>query len=578
MTTGPIDWGAHDADLVERVLSVMLLQERPRAWRRERSRGDAGVDVADPVDLGYDVFQIKSFTGSLSSRRKTDIERSYKAVLAGGELDRPIVSWRLLLPMDPSKEAEKWFKELTKSAPFHCEWLGKARVDLLATNHPHVVDYYLRDGRARIEQRYRDLLRMRDLIESADAGVRPGEVIGGLRELLEALNRDDPHYRYAFEASHDWPAAEVERARAGLVMAMTECVLDRGCVTIRVFARHRHAVQERPITISFGVQPDSQAHVDLAQALNFGSTAVLPDGSVSNLQVAAPGGLEATAASAGMRVSGYADEDFVPFRLQFAVLDADGHELARTPVAVTERRSGLLGKELSCADAGGAFSLSMRITDPSAGHIDVSMSSWSLDFWGRPAAPTATGVSLLSHLHAPNLLVVSLEHGDRHLMTLHVREEEAPIPRAIASLVSDLATIQARTPTPLLVPTTITAGDARRARQAAHLLSGTLIDGEWEEGHFMVDACQVDAFLDALATGDPCSASVPLELFVGSQRVPLGHYLLRLASAVAVDPAAARTRATTAKSPHDGVRMDLRPRDDKHFEMIWIGDDRAGQG
>ncbi len=52
MTTGPIDWGAHDPDLVERVLAVMLLKERPRAWRRERARGDSGVDVADVVEGG----------------------------------------------------------------------------------------------------------------------------------------------------------------------------------------------------------------------------------------------------------------------------------------------------------------------------------------------------------------------------------------------------------------------------------------------------------------------------------------------------------------------------------------------
>lgn len=29
MTIGPIDSGAHDPDLVEQVLSIMLLQERP---------------------------------------------------------------------------------------------------------------------------------------------------------------------------------------------------------------------------------------------------------------------------------------------------------------------------------------------------------------------------------------------------------------------------------------------------------------------------------------------------------------------------------------------------------------------
>jgi hypothetical protein len=80
---GKVDWGGHDGDRVEEVLSVMLLQERPNAWRRRPSQGDAGVDVAQAVrgegtvaDMrtaepggivgaieGFDVAQIKSFTG-----------------------------------------------------------------------------------------------------------------------------------------------------------------------------------------------------------------------------------------------------------------------------------------------------------------------------------------------------------------------------------------------------------------------------------------------------------------------------------------------------------------------------------
>lgn len=570
MTTGPIDWGAHDPDLVERVLAVMLLQKRPRAWRRERSRGDGGVDVADPQHPGYEVFQIKSFTGSLTGRRKIDIENSYKSALAGGELDGPIVSWRLLLPMDPSKEAEKWFKDLTKAAPFECEWLGKSRVDLLATNNPHVVDYYLRDGRARIEQRYRDLLRTRDLIEAGDTGPRPAEVREGLRLLLEALNRDDPHYLYTFEASHDRPPVGIDRTRPGLVMAMSDCVPDRGCVTIRVFARHRHAVEERPITINFGVEPVSDAHLELQKAFDFGSTAELPEGSVSKLTVDAPGGLGSTADVAGLRLSGHAEEDFVPFRLTFAVVDDGGEEIARTPVAVTERRAGLRGKELSCVEASGAFSLLMRVTDPSAGEPAVTLSSWGPDFWGKPAAQVRDGVSLLSQLHSPHRLVVALEDGDRHMMTLDLKDDEPFLPRGIAPLVRDLASIQHCTATLLFVPLTITAGDARRAREAAQLLAGTLMDGEWNAGHFIVDARQVDAFLEALGGGGPCSASMPYEIKVGTQQVPLGQYLLRLSSAVPTNPAAARESVQRATSTDDGIRIDLEPAGDKHFEMLWV--------
>jgi hypothetical protein len=299
MPVGPIDWGAHDGDLVERALAVMLLQQRPHAWRRIASRGDAGVDVADPQTNGYEVFQIKSFTGGLTTARENQIKKSFERVLAGGELDRPVAAWRLLLPMGPTKEMEAWFRTLTKGAPFECEWLGASRVDHLAANNPHVVDYYFRDGKARVEQRYRDLLQARALIESADAGPRPGEVKESLRELLEALNRDDPHYRYAYEASHDAPPTSAEGARPGLVLSATECDGERGCITIRVFARHRHAVEDRPIRIRFGV--DAEGAGSLQTALDFGSTVALDDGLVRDLVVDAPGGLDAASGSAALR-------------------------------------------------------------------------------------------------------------------------------------------------------------------------------------------------------------------------------------------------------------------------------------
>ncbi len=63
---GPIDWGAHDGGLVERAISVMLLQART-GWRRQASQGDAGVDVAYPTEGGFAVDQIKSFTSRLTT-------------------------------------------------------------------------------------------------------------------------------------------------------------------------------------------------------------------------------------------------------------------------------------------------------------------------------------------------------------------------------------------------------------------------------------------------------------------------------------------------------------------------------
>jgi hypothetical protein len=578
VVVGPIDWGAHDPDMVERVLSVMLLQERPRAWRRERSRGDGGVDVADVVEGGHEVFQIKSFTGALTSARKRDIKKSFESALAGGSLNGRIVAWRLLLPMDPSKEAEKWFRELTEAAPFQCEWLGKSRVDLLAANNPHVIDYYLRDGRGRIEQRYRDLLRTRDIIDSADTGPRAAEITEGLRQLLEGLNRDDPHYAYAFEASHDRPPVEAEMRRPGLVMTMTECIADRGCVSVRVFARHRHAMEERPVEISFNVAANSDAHVQLQRSMDYGSTAELEDGSLTDLSVSAPGGLAIAKQTAGARVWGHSEEGFVPFILSFAVVDEDGEELARTTVAVTDRRSGARGRELTCVESGGAFSLKLLIANPAAGNdASVSLADWEPDYWGRPAAKVQNGIALLSHLNKPNALIVSLEPGGRHMMTLGIGQGSAPISRVVREFVDDLSALQQHCPATLNVPTAITTGDVRRVHGAAQLVAGTIIDRVWDKAEFVVDAEAVENFVANLLEPHAIAVVTPLTVTIGDQDFELGNQLMRFTGARVEDPGGAQAAAESAASGGTGVPVSIVPVDDAPVEIMWVGpDDKTG--
>ena len=59
--------------------------------------------------------------------------------------------------MDPTSEDEEWFHQLTAQAPFPCDWKGRLFWDSEASKHAHVIDYYLRDGKARLEGRVRDL-------------------------------------------------------------------------------------------------------------------------------------------------------------------------------------------------------------------------------------------------------------------------------------------------------------------------------------------------------------------------------------------------------------------------------------
>jgi hypothetical protein len=98
-------------------MSVLLFQERGTAWRRRPSQGDGGLDVGEPNSRGYHVYQIKGFTGSMTSSRQRQVRRSFERILEDPRLDRPVTGWSLVVPMDQTSEDGEWFRELTAHAP-----------------------------------------------------------------------------------------------------------------------------------------------------------------------------------------------------------------------------------------------------------------------------------------------------------------------------------------------------------------------------------------------------------------------------------------------------------------------------
>jgi hypothetical protein len=122
---GPVHWGSYPGDVLERVMSVLLFQERPTAWRRRPSQGDGGLDVGEPNPDGYHVYQIKGFARSMDRSRRRQVRESLQRVLDDPRLDRPITGWSLVVPLDPTSEDEEWFRQLTAQAPFPCDWKGQ---------------------------------------------------------------------------------------------------------------------------------------------------------------------------------------------------------------------------------------------------------------------------------------------------------------------------------------------------------------------------------------------------------------------------------------------------------------------
>ena len=147
-----VEWSRLDPGDVEAVVGVMLMREHLLATRIKPSRGDRGVDIYVPGDAGWIVYQVKSFTGQLTGSHKRQIMNSwdeFRDLVEERQID--VVAWYAVRPENPTWENIEWLETLTAGASFPC-WKGLYFLDGLAAKYQDVIDYYLRDGKERLDK------------------------------------------------------------------------------------------------------------------------------------------------------------------------------------------------------------------------------------------------------------------------------------------------------------------------------------------------------------------------------------------------------------------------------------------
>lgn len=232
----------------EHLISVMLCRENPSAMRVRPSRGDGGIDVITLTPAGWVVDQIKYFPGSLTPSQKGQVRESFERLRTYAAREgKDIAGWHLVVPVDPTNEERKWFDDLTADAGYPCEWRGLTYVEGLAAAYQDVIDYYLHNGRERLETlvgQLTDVIRLGyRLGDGASKPLMPRDVESGLIGLYAALNAHDPHYRYAYSVDADFPEVHDEPFLIAGVQKRT----DVACVTFKIYARFAEAEQERPV-------------------------------------------------------------------------------------------------------------------------------------------------------------------------------------------------------------------------------------------------------------------------------------------------------------------------------------------
>jgi hypothetical protein len=350
----------------------------------------------------------------MTSSRRRQVGQSLQRILDDPRLDRPVTSWSLVVPTDPTSEDEDWFRQLTAQVPFPCDWKGQLFWDSEASKHAHVIDYYLRDGKARLEGRVRDL---QHLLDQPGTPLRAADVSGRLESLRAAINRDDPHYRYEFSTSATAPTV---RQEPDLVMTRAVQLADGGWLSTDVFARYPQATEDAPIGGSMnivipgdtdqagsgGLQADVEAFLDFGRGLE------LPEGTIQDLVVRAPAGLAGEAPS-GSAVFGPAYlTDFRPQDNRFQVVDTTGTVLAETTVHMTAATGGLRGGvELAGVDAGGVFDVRIQLLSLEDEDRRARLNISGRDFVGVPVRHLLPGLRVMDALHAPHELLWRPEFG-----------------------------------------------------------------------------------------------------------------------------------------------------------------------
>jgi len=475
---------------------MLLCLENPSAVRVRPSRGDGGIDVLAPSrdGLGVAVYQVKSFSSNLTKGQKAQAERSFRRVL---EYSRNrglrVTEWYLTLPVDPTNENLAWLSGFTSGHDLKTEWRGLNFLDALAGTYPSVIDYYLRDGKDRLQAALEALttvLRMSMRIGSVPSGaeesaqspagpLQPSEVAGTLHALHAALNEHDPHFSYAYSVDSDCPEVPDQ---PGLVAAVQDGD-GKSWVTFKVFARCAESLVERPVPLSLTItaEPGSDLDRDIEAFEKYGTPFTAPAGT-ADAELDLPGGLGGTITGGSVRIERAAGTSAAGHDIRLQVVDRADEIIAETLVHMEPPTTGLSrrGARVHGVEQHGVFSFEV-LTD-----LDSQTVSFTLrpsDLTGTPPGRALAGVRLLGEFRYPNGLRIAAPFGPAtHRPELIPEGAEPPVEDILVDLVEALAAIQDHTTAQLLIPdlAKMTHDEARRILRTGDLLRGAAISVPWE--------------------------------------------------------------------------------------------------
>lgn len=537
---------------VEAVVSIMICRRNERAARRRPGQGDRGIDVYVPTEDGrIDVYQVKRHDQPLTTSQWKKVKNSYDTLAQACTEGRfSVRNWYLTLPLNQSESDEAKFVDLTAGSVFEsCEWRGLTWLDALASEYPEVVDYYLKDGKARLDKMHHDLMLVLEGRGAASTTADTKATTDGLAALHRSLNQHDPLYRYDFAVGDPstWDIF-LPRDPPGCLVLTAQFNHGDVCVTWYVYARCDESLRERPIpvTLHFDTENSPELRESLRLFTEYGKHFQAPAGTVA-IGMDLPGGLGGSHERGTASISPIAEDSAHTYALRLRTQTATP-AIASTSVllAMNKPTVGSRGARLSGEHNTGVFLFEGLLDfEPPTMHLQFS----ALGLTGKPVSSVIDGLEFLYALPGKTLEVAA-EYGPFSTFgneTAPARDDNGLEPDELDAIRA-LHAIQQYTITTLFVPdfTGVTYGDVKEWQIVAKILDGeTVTDSRL--GTMKTDLQQPPE--TPLDGDNTMMFTTILQIKIGEQVVDLGRQILNIAAArIRSDPGQS-TRLTVTPLP-----------------------------
>lgn len=486
-----VRWEDLSPDIYEDMCSVLISKLHPDFLRIDGSGGDGGRDVQVPTASGLQIFEMKSFTGRVDSRRRRQVEKS----LARAAQHQP-VAWHLVVPIDPTPNEEEWFRRLALQHQFPCYWKGRSWLDSQMAAHLDIPRYYLEGSRDEIVEVLRELAQ-----EKAALTRGVPDAVERLQMLSTRLNKVDPHYSFGLSAQPD------------------------GTVSVSVWPKYKGAERNRPMQLNasflFPDNDEGRVAADaLKNSLDYGIPAVVPSQFLRQLDMNLPAGLGSLLSSGEVRIGPTEQLPLEDFNIQLRLVDARRTVVAQLPLLAKARSVGMRGGSMTLTDHSGAIAVDLRI-DAQARRLNLHY-----EYSDPPnVLPSAIipAIRFMAQLIPGNSMVIAINGVGASMPTAIERPVDGQVSDYL-SLLRALDEIQQASGVYFMVPHTLTLEDLSDISLARRLLAGETVTGAWSRLSVTTTIEGLEAFRDQVATGvSQLVSEADMTLSLAGHEIPIGR-------------------------------------------------------